>query len=130
MKPCRFKGLFTPISVITTVITVRNVVAERLCIHRHLSFCSQGAVSQHALGQTTPLPSRHPAYTGTDSSMQHPSMHWGRHPPRPRRSLQRTVRILLECILVKCVLFIVIRTTEKIWGSHPFCLLFTLSPLV
>ena len=30
----------------------------------------------------------------------YPSMHWGRHPPPNRRLLLRTVRILLECILV------------------------------
>ena len=37
-----------------TVITVRNVVAERLCFHRRLWFCSQGegCVSQNAPGQT------------------------------------------------------------------------------
>ena len=75
--------------------TVRNVVAERLRFHRHLSFCSRGV---------------------------YPSMHWGRHPrgkhpprqtptpgqtppppvdnPPPRRPLQRMVGILLECLLV------------------------------
>ena len=95
------------------------------------SFCSQGSVSQHALGQTPP------------SRQTCPSMHWGRHPLQadmsrhalgktplppgrhipactgadtpipwadisqhalgqtpPRRPLQRTARILLECILV------------------------------
>ena len=57
------------------IITVRNVVAERLCFHRRLSFCSQGGV--------------------------YPSMHWARHPPTPRRPLQQMVRILLECILVQ-----------------------------
>ena len=52
-------------------ITVRNVVAARLCFYRRMSFCSQGGhVSQNALGRHTP------------------------------RLLQRTVRILLECILV------------------------------
>ena len=30
----------------------------------------------------------------------YPSMHWGRHPTPSRRLLLRTVRILLECILV------------------------------
>ena len=42
-------------------ITVRNVVAERLCFHRHLSFCSQGGgcvcvadipLGRHPLGNT------------------------------------------------------------------------------
>ena len=40
-----------------TVITVRNVVAERLCFHRRLWFCSQGE------GEV------------------YPSMHWVRPPP-------------------------------------------------
>ena len=58
----------------THFITVSKVVAARLYFHRCLSFCSRGGG-------------------------MYPSMHWGRHPP-PRRSLQRTVRILLKSILV------------------------------
>ena len=61
---------------------------ERLCFHRRLSFCSRGGGGVY------------------------PSMHWDRHPPGQtppgqttpsRRPLQRTVRILLECILVHIV---------------------------
>ena len=44
-------------------------------------------ISQHALGQTRPTSRHIPACTGAD--------------PPPRRPLQRTVRILLECIPVK-----------------------------
>ena len=37
------------------LVTVRNIVVERLSFHRHLSFCSRrGCVSRHALGQTPP----------------------------------------------------------------------------
>ena len=59
-------------------ITVRNIVAAKLCFHRHLWFCSQGGgrLSQHALERHLP----------------------GQTPPR--RPLQRTVRILLQCVLV------------------------------
>ena len=48
----------------------------------------------------TPLPlGRHPSpWTDTPSPRQ--TYPLGRPPPRPRRPLQRTVRILLECILV------------------------------
>ena len=47
------------------VITVRNIVAERLCFHRRLSFCSQG---ERVCGRHTP---------GRDSVGRHPP---GRHP--------------------------------------------------
>ena len=81
------------------IFTVRNVVAARLCFYGHLSFCSRGGgVSQHALGRHPPGP--------TPSPVQ--CMLRYTHPPAqcmlgytpPRRPLQRTVRILLECILV------------------------------
>ena len=65
------------------IITVATVVAERLCFHKHLSFCPRAEVytpRQTPPGHTHP---RTPPWT---------------HPPR--RPLQRTVRILLECILV------------------------------
>ena len=71
------------------LFTVRSVVAERLCFHRPLSFCSQLGVCI-------------PACTGADTPGRH-SPHLVRHPPRqtpPGRPLQRTVRILLECILL------------------------------
>ena len=61
-------------------------------------------VGQPPLRQTYPSMhwGRHPP------GQTYPSMHWGRHipvctvadTPTPRRPLQRTVRILMECILV------------------------------
>ena len=69
----RLRLIPLPMELGLMIITVRNVVAERLCFHRCLSFCSQGGgVSQHALGQTPPFadpPSRHPQ---------------GRQPPSPK----------------------------------------------
>ena len=70
------------------IITVRNVVAERLCFHRRLSFCSQGVCIPACTGANTPL---------ADIS-QHAL---GQTPPNPRRPLQQMVRILLECFLVQ-----------------------------
>ena len=62
------------------IFTVRNVVAARLCFHRRLWFCSQGGcVADTPLGRPP---------------LQTPP------PPLSRWLLQRTVRILLECILV------------------------------
>ena len=178
------------------VVTVRNVVAERLCFHKRVSrILSMGGVyALYALGQTPPLPSawwdthtpgqtpprqnplarhplgRHPLPTACWDMHPHPcplhagiqtpypvhaSIHplgrhmyplgrhplptacWdthtpaqcmlgynplGRHthplfrqasyplhagiqPPSPRRPLQRTVHILLECILVLLTLW-------------------------
>ena len=92
------------------LVTVCNVVAARLCFHRHLWSCSLGCVSQHALGQTPP--GRHPLADTpwADTPRQTPptadTSHSRHQPPPPqqtsppRRPLQRTVRILLECILV------------------------------
>ena len=54
------------------IITVRNVAAARLFSQASVILFTGGGVSQHALGQIPP----------------------------PRRRLQRTLRILLECILV------------------------------
>ena len=86
--------------------------------HRRLSLCPQegGGVSQHALGQT-PLPLgqtaplvRHPPGQTPPPPGQTPPLlvrhtFLVRHSPRadipPRRPLQRMIRILLECILVK-----------------------------
>ena len=49
----------------------------------------------------------------------YPSMHWGRHPwaDTPRRPLQRTVRILLECFLVH---FMQIETSKRMDGVGSF----------
>ena len=76
------------------------------------SFCSQGGVCQHAMGQTPP-PDQRQTPPRTKSRPPGPK---SRHPPGPkadtpgtksrhppptkgRRLLLRTVRILLECIL-------------------------------
>ena len=58
----------------------------------HIPVCTgadtpRADISQYALWQTPP-------------GQTYPSMYWGRHPPPGRRLLLRTVRILLECILV------------------------------
>ena len=66
------------------IVSVRNVVATRKCFHKCLSFCLQWGGVWYTPRADTPPPRRTPP------------------PPRPasRRLLQRTVRILLECILV------------------------------
>ena len=53
-------------------------------------------ISQHALGQTPPWADISQHALG----QTYPSMHCDRPPPPPRRPLQWTVRILMECILV------------------------------
>ena len=84
------------------LVTVRKVVVARLCFHRRLWFYSRGGeeCGRHPVGQTPPCP----VHAGI-----HPQVHAGIHtsPAQcmlgytpPRRPLQRTVRILLECILV------------------------------
>ena len=62
-----------------------------------------GGVSQHALGQTPPCPVHagiHTTPPRSDIPPGRPPPPLGRQPPLSRRPLQRTVRILLECILV------------------------------
>ena len=59
--------------------TVRNVVAERLCFHRRLSFCSQGGcilacTGADTLRQTPPLWQTHsPPPTATAADGMHPT---------------------------------------------------------
>ena len=99
-----------------TITTVRNVVAARLCFHRHLWFCSWGVcVEDTPLGRHPTCadfpPGRHPPGrqpTWADTPLGRyttcadtPN---GRSPP-PRRLQQRTVRILLECIVVFLKIF-------------------------
>ena len=60
------------------IITVRNEVAKAVFLH--LSVCPRGVCLSACWDTTPPLGSR--------------------HPPPSRRLLLRTVRILLECILV------------------------------
>ena len=77
--------------------TVRNVVATRKCFYMCLSYCPQGG----CLADTPP--GRHPPGRQTPPGQTPP---WQADTPRQAdtrqgRPLQRTVRILLECILVK-----------------------------
>ena len=64
-----------------------TVVAERLCFHKRLSFCPGGEV----------YTSRADTFLDTPPQHTHTRTH-------PRRPLQQTVCILLECILVKYVI--------------------------
>ena len=75
-----------------------TVVAERLCFHRCLSV--------HRRGGVHPWPGRHPpSLLGRQKARQ---------TPPGRRPLQRTVRILLECILVSCnMLGVLLKYTPK-----------------
>ena len=100
---------------------------RRLCFYTCLSFCSQGGLPQYMLGYHPPeqaplLDQPHPPRPGTLPQTRYPhSRHFptprtrhhpsdkappgpgtpqSRHPPG-RRLLLRTVRILLECILVR-----------------------------
>ena len=76
---------------------------RRLCFYTCLSFCSRGGLPQCMLGY-------HPPRPGTPPPDQAPP---GPGPPREQRLLLlRTVRILLECILVS-----IIRT----WVKVSFC---------
>ena len=70
-------------------------------------------ISQHALEQTRPLSRHIPACTGADISQY---ALW-QTPPPSRRPLQRTVRILMECILVLAYFFIFrkLHENEKNW---------------
>ena len=84
----------------TIIFTVCNVVAARLCFHWCLSFCSRGCVCVWQ----TPAPS---ACWDTPPSAcwdTYPRLvHAGIQPSPSRRPLQRTVRILLECILLNSI---------------------------
>ena len=64
---------------------------RRLCFYRHLSVHTGGCLSQCMLGYHTHTP---PEQTPPEQTPPQ-----SRHPPE-RRPLLRTVRILLECILV------------------------------
>ena len=101
---------------------------DRHPLSRHFPAC---------LGQTPPVQTSQHALGQTPPGQTYPSMHWGRHTPSPgrhpragtpagRRLLLRTVRILLECILVKYVLYNVIRITERNGSVTPFCPLVTM----
>ena len=96
------------------IITVRNEVAKVMFLHLSV-ILSTGGVCLSACWDTTPSRDQaHPSGTGTPQSnpqeqappktrqippdQAHPPR--TRHPPGRRRLLLRTVRILLECILV------------------------------
>ena len=108
-----------------SVITVRKRSCRKVMfLHLFVSYSvHSGCVSQHALGQTPPLeqtsPCRHPRLDRHPPRQTPPSGQTsppGRHLPGqtspllsvcwdttpPGRPLLRTVRILLECILVYC----------------------------
>ena len=75
--------------------TVRNVVAARYSFHKHLWFCSKGGCLAD-----TPL-GRHPQAEKPLHRQTPPGqIPPGQTPPgqTPPRLLQRTVRILLECV--------------------------------
>ena len=79
-----------------------------------------GCVSQHALGRGVCLPRGDVCPRGgvhpspQDQRQTPPSRTRGRHPPdqRQTRPLQRTVRILLECILVQIIFALTFQPTE------------------
>ena len=99
---CLFGILFMfLIGIVTFLFTVRYVVAARLCFHKRLWFCSQGGVADTPRADTPPCGRTYPGQTPPTQCMlgytpSHP-VHSGVHPPQP---LQRTVRIVMECILV------------------------------
>ena len=107
-----------------------NEVVERKCFYTCLYailFTEGGCISQDALGQTPPPLAKHPSPGRHPLGRHRP----GRHPPRQtppgqtppaqcmlgytpsprRRPLLRTIRILLECIIV----------SKNVLGSHPQC---------
>ena len=82
-----------PTGMLSCFITVRNEVAKVMFLH--LSVCPRGgggSASVHAGIPHSPPRSRHPP------GGRHPA--GSRHPPSSRRLRLRTVRIVLECILV------------------------------
>ena len=100
LKLWKSKWMWFPIFLPST-----TVVAERLCFYRCLS--TGGGL--HPPGQTSPRtepPRADPLGRHPLPLMRHPPgrpSHPSRHPP-PRRPLQQTISILLECILVQIVL--------------------------
>ena len=97
------------------VVTVRNIVVARQCFYTCLSFCPQGGRGRLSPRQT-PLGShpleRHSPWVDTPLGRHPPGRHPpGQTPPTPKwRPLQRTVRILLECIVVLTLILIKGRT--------------------
>ena len=125
-KVCLHVTYFSrPVSVITIIFTPANEVCEcyvftGVCLYTGEGGCVRGGV---------PGPRGVPA-PGGGSGPRGSGPGWGAWWRPPGRLLLRVVRILLECILVKCVLSIVIKIyqtakiTEKNWS-----VLYSQSPL-
>ena len=82
-----------------------NEVAERLCFYTSLSFCPQGR------GMSAPVHAGIHPRADTPRQTHTP----GRH-PTSRRLLLRTVRILLECILVNNSFIYNLTSSKKLLG--------------
>ena len=84
------------------MLTVRNSSCGKVCFYRCLSVHRGRGVHPLPPEQTHTLPPEEqtpPPTPGVDPlRSRHP---WRKHPLPPRRPLQRTVRILLECILLR-----------------------------
>ena len=91
-----------PVSVITTSFTARIL---------QVSVCPRGGGVPAAGGAWSGVPARGGLVPGGCLLRGVPG-----GGPAPPRLLLRAVRILLECIHVKCVLPIVIKITEKNWS--------------
>ena len=76
---------------------------RRLCFYTCLSFCSHGGVCLSACWDTIPPDQAPPARPGTPLDQAPPGP--GSPPREQRLLLLRTVRILLECILVRMLSF-------------------------
>ena len=72
--------LFSPFSYNSSFITIHNVVAARLCFHRHLSFCSQGEGRGCDRHPTSRPPGRHPFQADPPGQTPQQIRPLGRHP--------------------------------------------------
>ena len=103
-------------------ITVRNS-GKVMFLHLSLIlFTGGGWGGVHPPGQTPPRQThphptlgRHPQTNPPNGRHPHPL---GRPPPSPRRPLQRTVRILLECILVLYVFMLYFNVPAIMYFSY------------
>ena len=85
----------------------------------------EGGVCNLLPGQTPPPPGRHPSlWADTPLGRQPPTL-WA-DTPHPRRPLQRTLRILLECILVANVIF---HSALSFGGYEKVCVLFNIAAM-
>ena len=85
---------------ISLIFTIRNSSCEKVMF---LPACVKYSVHGGGGGRRTP-PLANTPLGGNPCPNRHPPLqadiHTGSHPPPRRQSLQQTVRILLECILV------------------------------